>query len=131
LYEAEISPISLPLSNQYLYLIYDYRTTSCQEFCYDPSNPIDACCDCTFSCTSFACSSLQQTPAVICNQPLSQIYYHTGAGAFPGIGDFVYSSSICNGSLAVPLAFGYYKSEANKYIRVSSNGIVTEIVNCI
>lgn len=130
LYEAEISSISLPLSNQYLYLIYDYRTTSCQQFCYDVTDPEDACCDCTFTCKSFACSSVQQNPLIICNQPLSEVYYHTGAGGSPVVGDFVYSSSTCNGSLAVPVAFGYYKSEANKYIRVSSNGIVTEIVNC-
>lgn len=130
LYETEISTLSIPIANQYLYLIYDYRTTSCQEFCYDATDPIDACCDCTFTCKGFACSSVQQGASVICNQPLSEVYYHTGAGASPVVGDFVYSSSTCNGSLAVPVAFGYYKSEANKYIRVSSNGIVTEIVNC-
>mgnify|MGYP003665410572 FL=1 len=130
LYETEISTLSIPIANQYLYLIYDYRTTSCQEFCYDATDPIDACCDCTFTCKGFACSSVQQSASIICNQPLSEVYYHTGAGASPVVGDFVYSSSTCNGSLAVPVAFGYYKSEANKYIRVSSNGIVTEIVNC-
>jgi len=130
LYQTEISPLSIPLSNQYLYLIYDYRTTSCQEFCYDATSPLDACCDCTFTCKGFSCSSVQQDPSIICNQPFSEVYYHTGAGASPVVGDFVYSSSVCNGNLAVPVAFGYYKSEANKYIRVASNGIVTEIVNC-
>ena len=129
LYEATLSSLSIPVANQYLYLIYDYRTTSCQQFCYDATVADEACCDCVVNCVAFTASTNQSLQDV-CNQPLSQTYYHTGSGTFPALNDFVYSSSVCNSSQAVPLTAGYYKSESNKYIRVQSNGLVIELVTC-
>ena len=129
LYESTITSLSLPVNNQYLYLIYDYRKTSCQQFCYDATSADEACCDCSFTCVSFSASTNQSLQDV-CNQPLSQTYYHTGSGTFPALNDFVYSSSVCNSSQAVPLTAGYYKSEPTKYIRVQSNGLVIELVTC-
>ena len=130
LYQATISSLDLPIANQYLYLIYDYRTTSCQSFCYDASSSSNACCECTLPCVAFLGSNRQQESTVICNQPLVNTYYHTGSGTYPAVGDFVYSSSVCISSQAVSLTAGYYKSEATKYIRVGSSGIVTELVTC-
>ena len=130
LYQAEITALSLPSANQYLYLIYDYRTTSCQSFCYDATLSSSACCDCSVPCVSFSCSGVQQDASVICNQPLVNTYYHTGTGTYPAVGDFVYSSSICISSQAVPLPSGYYRSETSKYIRIGSSGIVTQLVIC-
>ena len=129
MYESTITSLSLPVNNQYLYLIYDYRKTSCQQFCYDATSADEACCDCSFTCVSFSASTNQSLQDV-CNQPLSQTYYHTGSGTFPALNDFVYSSSVCNSSQAVPLTAGYYKSEPTKYIRVQSNGLVIELVTC-
>ena len=129
LYQATLTALSIPLSNQYLYLIYDYRTTSCQQFCYDATSADNACCECVVNCVAFLASTSQEVSDV-CNQPLSQTYYHTGSGTYPGLNDFVYSSSICTSSQAVPLTAGYYKSEATKYIRVTSNGLVIELVTC-
>ena len=80
-------------------------------------------------CVSFSCST-NNTVDDVCNQPLSETYYHTGSGTYPVVGDFCYSSSTCQSSSAVPLTAGYYKSETTKYIRCSSNGIVTELVTC-
>lgn len=130
LYQATVANLSLPTNNQYLYLIYDYRKTSCQQFCYDATSAEDACCECDINCVAFSCSLVQFTASVICDQPLSQTYYHTGSGTYPAVGDFCYSSSTCQSSQAVPLEAGYYKSESNKYIRCASNGIVTELVTC-
>jgi hypothetical protein len=110
-------------------LTYDYRTTSCQQFCYDATSADNACCECVVNCVAFLASTSQEVSDV-CNQPLSQTYYHTGSGTYPGLNDFVYSSSICTSSQAVPLTAGYYKSEATKYIRVTSNGLVIELVTC-
>ena len=129
LYEATVTSLSLPTNNQYLYLIYDYRTTSCQQFCYDASSADEACCECPVPCVSFLASTRQELQDV-CNQPLTQTYYHTGSGTYPAVSDFVFSSSTCISSQAVPLTAGYYKSEATKYIRVASNGIVIELVTC-
>tara|TARA_R110002153_G_scaffold49454_1_gene139424 strand:- start:2839 stop:7662 length:4824 start_codon:yes stop_codon:yes gene_type:complete len=130
LYQATISSLTLPIGNQYLYLIYDYRTTSCQQFCFDAVSAADACCECTLPCVAFLGSTVREDAVIICNQPLSQTYYHTGSGTFPAVGDFVFSSSVCTSSQAVPLQTGFYKSETNKYIRVSASGIVSELVTC-
>ena len=129
LYESTLTSLSISPGSQYLYLIYDYRITSCQQFCYDATSPDDACCECEVACVAFTASTNQALQDV-CNQPLSQTYYHTGSGTYPVVGDFCYSSSTCQSSQAVPLTSGYYKSETNKYIRVGSNGIVIELVSC-
>ena len=128
LYQGIIPSLSLPISNQYLYVIYDYRETSCQEFCYDASSSAAACCDCTVTYTSYNSSSVQQNITVACGQPLIFPYYHTGAGAFPAVGDFVYSSS--NGEVGTTLALGIYRISVTSYIRVNQFGLVTEVTTC-
>ena len=35
-----------PSNNDYLYLVWDFRSPTSIELCYDQTNPIDACCDC-------------------------------------------------------------------------------------
>ena len=35
-----------PSNNDYLYLVWDFRSPIAIELCYDQTNPIDACCDC-------------------------------------------------------------------------------------
>jgi hypothetical protein len=128
LYQGIIPSLSLPISNQYLYVIYDYRETSCQEFCYDASSSAAACCDCTVTYTSYNSSSVQQNITVACGQPLIFPYYHTGAGALPAVGDFVYSSS--NGEVGTTLALGIYRISVTSYIRVNQFGLVTEVTTC-
>ena len=128
LYQAIVPGLSLPLSNQYLYVIYDYRETSCQEFCYDASSSTSACCDCTVTYTAYNSSSVQQNITVACGQPLIFPYYHTGSGALPAVGDFVYSSS--NGEVGTTLALGIYRISVTNYIRVNQFGLVTEVTTC-
>jgi hypothetical protein len=128
LYQGIVPSLSLPLSNQYLYVIYDYRETSCQEFCYDASSSASACCDCTVTYTAYNSSSVQQNITVACGQPLIFPYYHTGAGTLPSVGDFVYSSS--NGEVGTTLALGIYRISATNYIRVNQFGLVTEVTTC-
>ena len=128
LYQATISNLSLPLGNQYLYLIYDYRFTSCQEFCYDASSSSLSCCDCTFTYTAYTSSTIQQNANVICGQPLTVTFYHTGSGSLPAIADFVYSSS--NGAVGTTLPIGLYKISATDYITVNQFGLVTQVTTC-
>jgi hypothetical protein len=128
LYQGIVPSLSLPLSNQYLYVIYDYRETSCQEFCYDASSSASACCDCTVTYTAYNSSSVQQNITVACGQPLIFPYYHTGAGTLPSVGDFVYSSS--NGEVGTTLALGIYRISVTSYIRVNQFGLVTEVTTC-
>ena len=128
LYQATINPLSLPVANQYLYLIYDYRLISCQEFCYDVSSSASACCDCAFTYTSYSSSTIFSTEGNVCNQLLNQTYFHSGSSALPEIGDFVYSAS--DGAIGSNLTSGLYKISATNYITVNQFGLVTAVTTC-
>ena len=122
LYEATLSSLSIPVANQYLYLIYDYRTTSSASICYDATNANEACCGCGSFCTPYASSTVQNTISIACVQPTNQTYYHDGTGALPVISDTVYSSTTCDDSAtSTKLQAGYYEIGAsNQWIRVNS-----------
>jgi len=132
LYEATISSINLPLANQYLYLIYDYRTTSSASICYDATNANEACCGCGSFCTPYASSTVQDTISIACVQPTNQTYYHDGTGALPVISDTVYSSTTCDDSAtSTKLQAGYYEVGAsNQWIRVNSSGVEMQSGSC-
>jgi len=128
LYETTISSLSLPTANQYLYLIYDYRLVSCQEFCYDASSAASACCECAFTYTAYPSSTVFNVEANVCNQPLNATYYHSGSGTLPAYGDFVYYAS--DGAVGSNLAVGLYKVSATDYITVNQFGLVTAVTTC-
>jgi hypothetical protein len=137
-YEATVTSsttpaFTLPLANQYLYLIYDYRTTSAATLCYN-STLSGACCECTWTCTAFSCSQQRSTSASACQQTLTETYYHNGSASLPALYDLVYSNSDCSGVNVkvnvVTLSAGYYKMSATQYMRVNSNGVVIEIATC-
>ena len=131
LYQTIVSNITLPTTNQYLYLIYDYRTTNAASFCYDASSESSACCDCGDFCTPYASSTIQASISIACVQPATQTYYHDGLNALPIIGDTVYSTSVCDGTSAIKLVLGFYQVGAsNQWIRVSTNGIVMSTGSC-
>ena len=128
LYQTTINNLSLPLGNQYLYLIYDYRLISCQEFCYDASSSASACCDCAFTYTSYLSSTMFSTQSIVCGQPLNVTYYHSGSSTLPVYGDFVYSAS--DGAVGSNLSTGLYKISATSYITVNQFGLVTAVATC-
>lgn len=131
LYQATVSNITLPTANQYLYLIYDYRTTNSASFCYDASTESSACCGCGDYCTPYASSTGQSSISIACIQSASQTYYHDGFDALPAIGDTVYSSSICDGPSSTKLTSGFYQiGVSNQWIQVNSNGIVSSTGSC-
>jgi hypothetical protein len=136
--EATVSPatnpaFTLPLSNQYLYLIYDFRFTAAQNLCYSDTSSSEACCECTIPCNSFAASTVQISSTVACNQPLSQTYYYAGSGGL-ALYDLVYSDAACAGNAPGQginnLTAGYYKITGNEYIRVNNLGMVIEKASC-
>ena len=128
LYQTTINNLSLPAGNQYLYLIYDYRLISCQEFCYDASSSASACCDCAFTYTSYSSSTVFNTASNVCGQPLNVTYYHSGSSTLPVYGDFVYSAS--DGAVGSNLPTGFYKISATSYITVNQFGLVTAVTTC-
>ena len=128
LYQTTISNLSLPLANQYLYLIYDYRLVSCQEFCFDASSSSSACCDCAFTFKAYLSSTIESTAAIVCGQPLGVTYYHSGNNSLPVYQDFVYSSS--DGAVGSTLSQGLYKISSTDYITVNQFGLVTAVTTC-
>ena len=137
--EATVSPatnpaFNLPVGNQYLYLIYDFRFTSAQKLCYSNVSAAEACCECTIPCNSFQASNVQQSTSFICVQPLVNTFYYANSGASVALYDLVYEDAACAGNAPGAginnLAAGFYKIAGNKYIEVNSLGMVIQIVNC-
>jgi hypothetical protein len=131
--QATLSNLSIPINNQYLYLIYDLRTISAQQLCYDASSADDACCLCSWTCTSFSISSQAETAVDACPLVVGNTNYHSGAAAQPAIGDVVYTSSNCQDALNGTVNYaeiGFYKITGNKYIQIGTNGLVLDVQNC-
>ena len=120
---------SIPISNQYLYLIYDLRTVASQFLCYDNTSSQAACCDCVVPCTSFTASLVGNNPSIVCNQLIDQTYYFSGQGAIPIVGDLVFSDSTCSGTATV-LQTGFYKFNTTQVMNINTNGVVISINNC-
>ncbi len=132
--QTTINTLNLPTNNQYLYVIYDLRTISAQQLCFDATSASDACCVCTWSCVSFVASSSRETAAEVCNLVLSNTYYHNnGSGLLPIVGSIVYTNSTCEDTLSgTPnvLETGFYKISATQYMEIGANGLVLQINNC-
>ncbi len=131
---ATVSNLSLPTNNQYLYVIYDVREISAQQLCYDANSANDACCLCTWSCTSFLASSGTEQPQDACGLVRSSTYYHNnGSNALPIVGSSIYTSSNCEDSnlgIVNFLPLGYYKISNTQYMQVGTSGLVIQIINC-
>ena len=128
-YQTTISSMSLPTANQYLYLVYDYRTINSASLCYDATSINESCCGCGNFCTPYSSSTVQQSSSVACVQPTGQTYYHDGLNSLPEIGDTVYQTSGCDSALK--LNGGFYKIGSNgQWISVNTTGIVNQIGFC-
>ena len=132
--QTTINSLNLPIGNQYLYVIYDLRTISAQQLCYDATSAGDACCLCTWSCVSFSASSAIETASGVCNLVLGSTYYHNnGSGVLPIVGSIVYTNSTCEDAVAgIPdvLDTGFYKISATKYMEIGANGLVLQVNDC-
>lgn len=134
IHEATVSSISLPEANQYLYIIYDVRSITAQQLCYDASDETDACCDCEWACVTFTASNRTEIETDVCNLVIGTTYYHNnGSGSLPIVGSIVYTSSNCEDSLTGTVNVaesGFYKISATQYMRIGLDGIVAEINDC-
>jgi len=68
----------------------------------------------TYATLTAYSSSVNSNFNGVCSETINQTYYHSGSGAQPTTGDFLYSDSAGNN----PLANGYYKFDTNKYTRL-------------
>jgi len=133
--QATVSNLSLPIGNQYLYIIYDLRSITSQQLCYDADTLAEACCDCAFTCTSFSISSVAESSTEACTRAISNTNYHNGSSALPAPGNLVYTSSNCADDLLGTVSYaaaGFYKinSSPNQYMEIGTNGLVLNVSNC-
>ncbi len=130
---ATVTGLSLPVGNQYLYVIYDLRDIAAQQLCYDSTSAVAACCTCPWSCVSFLASTSSVEDSV-CDTFLNSTYYHNnGSGSLPVAGSIVYTSSNCEDAttgLVNVLDTGFYKISATTYMEIGLNGLVLQIKNC-
>lgn len=56
---------TMPSTGSYLYLIWDYRTSTQAYLCYDATSSLDACCDCDCDCEEYQVVNSGTTTAVI------------------------------------------------------------------
>ena len=100
IFQATETAFSMPLGNQYVYLVWEFVFENSQTVCYCSSSAIDACCDCTLPCEtayfSPVTSNISQVCSVDSNSPgnLGQLGFN-GTGSIPTIGDIVFDSSDC------------------------------------
>ena len=100
IFQATETAFSMPLGNQYVYLVWEFVFENSQTVCYCSSSAIDACCDCTLPCEtayfSPVTSNISQVCSVDSNSPgnLGQLGFN-GTGSIPTIGDIVFNSSDC------------------------------------
>ena len=74
------------------------------------------------SSSSYSSSTIQSTTALACSSTANQTYYHSGSGALPASGEFVYSDA----ALTTVLGNGFYKLSATSFLEVTSGtGLVS------
>ena len=92
-YEATESAFSMPLANEYLYLIWDFRDVIYNELCYSTISILDVCCECETTCGSCYFSPVQTDIAGACMVDTNTFGWNTysfnGLGSIPELGNIV------------------------------------------
>lgn len=100
IFQATETAFSMPLGNQYVYLVWEFVFENSQTVCYCDTSAIDACCDCTLPCETAYFSETTGSQAQVCSVDtdgpgnLGQLGFN-GSGSIPTIGDIVFNSSDC------------------------------------
>ena len=126
------STFTMPVnSNQYLYLIYDYRNITPIELCYSTIGTADACCTCEVceTCKAFSGTTAAATLAASCALARGTTYYFEGRNTEPIVGDRVYSNSMCTTLLAASAWIGINAVNTDA-IYVDATGRVTNKSGC-
>ena len=76
--------------------------------------------------TSYVGSMIQGGVKNICSQTLSITYYHNGIGAYPNVGNTIFTNTS-----GTTLGAGYTKSNTLQYVLTNSSGVVTNTFPCI
>ena len=118
-------------TDQYLYLVYDYRDVVSIPLCYSNTSALDACCDCAtcVNCKSFSGTVFGTTLALACAAARTQTYYFEGLGTEPQVGDFIYTEANCSRKTTTQGWLGINAVNGDA-IFVNSSGQVTVKTSC-
>ena len=130
---------NFPLTNQYLYMVWDLREATGSLLCFSGFNSSDACCGCNPICSYAWFSPSRTTQAQAClvntNSPGAfQGSWH-GTGQIPLIGEVCYTDQNCNVSSVVSPGFYIVSqfqpaSSPKKWIEIGSYGSVIASGTC-
>ena len=140
IWQATETAFSMPLANEYLYLVWEFVFENSQTVCYCSTSAIDACCDCEVLCKtayfSPETSSIPQACSVDSNSPgnLGQLGFN-GVGSIPTIGDVVFGSSNCDSGDYLDNGFyivtpGVATTAPKNWIQIGVNGEVIDSGVC-
>ena len=134
---------TMPIGNQYLYLIWDFRDITCSELCYSNTDYEEVCCDCSTACNVCWFSPVQANSATAClvdtNSYGAAQRSFNGSGVIPELGDTCWLDPglTCDTNTAF-LPAGYYivdpaqpsGASPKNWIRVAGSGVVVETGTC-
>ena len=103
IYRATINNASLPVGNQYLYLVWDLRRITSTPLCYCAGSAADACCECVWPCEPNCWfGPLTPTQSAACTTDTDTVgaaqYSFNGSGIIPVIADVCYANLDCDPS---------------------------------
>lgn len=140
IYQAEQSSFSIPLANQYLYLIWDFRHVIQNDLCYSAASLQEVCCDCREQCSTAYFTPVQFTSTDACaldtNTFGSNEYSFIGTALIPQLGDTVFTTLNCSGT-SYPTE-GYYVVDPSQpsgaspknWIEIGADGVVINSGTC-
>ena len=134
IFQTTETAFSMPLGNQYVYLVWEFVFESNQTVCYCFTSLEDACCDCTLPCPTAFFSETTGSQAQVCSVDtdgpgnLGQLGFN-GSGSIPTIGDIVFDSIACDAGNYIDNGFyivtpGVTTIVPKNWIQIGVNGEV-------
>ena len=135
-YSATETAMSIPIGNQYLYLIWDLRQITPQQVCYCPTTDtlIDVCCNCVQVCKPTfmgpKCSSFAQA----CTTDVDSPGHVVGANFFgnagiPSVGDVVCEK--CDPNQPIVAGFYIVSSVTPSPVNVPKNWVQLDVTGTV
>ena len=146
----------MPLTNEFLYLIWDLRLVTSQEVCYCTGGvqPEEVCCTCATKCKQVYIGPVRPSLEAVCTTnvnspnigsiadqvgaypglPIPPVSSFVGNNSMPTIGDIVYPNSSCSfpglGEGFYIVNSTYFQQPGQNWIQVSTGGLVINNGTC-
>jgi len=155
-FEAIEQNFDMPLTNEFLYLIWDLRLVTSQEVCYCTGGvqPEEVCCTCATKCKQVYIGPVRPSLEAVCTTnvnspnigsiadqvgaypglPIPPVSSFVGNNSMPTIGDIVYPNSSCSfpglGEGFYIVNSTYFQQPGQNWIQVSTGGLVINNGTC-